>query len=135
MGVGSRLKKTVKKVGKSLKVDNWDNIQKNIWTVGLYGKGSAIADVASAVADVPSTVKDAVVKGYHDIEGHTAKAREEAKANRQIAENKTLAAANADVSRDAADIVLGETSDTGGESLSELRKKRTSALSTQLGIS
>ena len=128
MGIGSKLKKAVKKVGGAFKVDTLDHALINVATGGLYGA------VNSRVA-LAEEVKDATVKGWQDMTGHTAKAREEAQANRQIAENKALAAANADVSRDAADIVLGETSDTAGESLTDLRKKRTSALSTQVGIS
>ena len=129
MGIGSSFKKTVKKVGSALKVDNMSNIMKNVLTGGAYGTVSA-ADKA-----LDATTGTSVTDVYQDLSGHTARAEAEAKAYRQVAENKALAAANADVSRDAADIVLGETSATPGESLSELRKKRTSTLSTQLGIS
>lgn len=129
MGIGSSFKKAVKKVGSALKVNDMGTLTKNLLTGGVYGATSAADKALGAITGT------SITGTYQDLSGHTARAEDEARNARQLAEQRVLAAANADVSRDAADIVLGETSDTAGESLGELRKKRTSALSTQLGIS
>lgn len=144
MGIGSKIKKGFKSIGKATGFDNLKNTTLNLATGNVYGlvkgakhtleKNDPMRLTRAALTMGLSELKDPVVKGYHDLEGHTAKARADVKNAGVIDAQKTLAKANADVDRDAADIVLGETSDTAGESLTDLRKKKTTTTSTQLGI-
>lgn len=109
---------------------------------GIQSLGDMLNPVKLATAPTKAfgqTVDEAsritgATAAYQGISGHTAKAEEDTRMRLMTANAKALAEANSQVNLDTADVILGATDETAGESLDTLRKKRQVSGSSMVGI-
>ena len=73
-------------------------------------------------------------QAYQNVSGHTAKAEEDTRARLATANAKALAEANSAVNKDTADVILGATDSTAGDSLDTLRKRKQISGASMVGI-
>lgn len=123
------LKKKFKQVQKATGLDSLKGVALNLATAGVYGA----TNTAAQALDEASRVTGATA-AYQDVSGHTAKAAEDTRMRLAVANAKALAEANSEVNKDTADVVLGATDDTAGESLDVLRKRKQITGASMVGI-
>jgi len=125
MGIGSRIRKGIRTGAKSLGLSNGTDFFKHALTGGMSTVDKAIGQVTGGTN---------FTSVYQDIEGHTAKAKDDVRLAGVVAANKALSEGNADVDRTVADVVLGDSASSEGESLTNLRKRRGLSTASQVGI-
>ena len=121
------LKKKFKQVQKATGLESLGDVVNPLTYVGMGTR------VAGQTLDEVGRVTGATA-AYQDVSGHTAKAAEDTRMRLAVANAKALAEANSEVNKDTADVVLGATDDTAGESLDVLRKRKQITGASMVGI-
>lgn len=123
------LKKKFKQVQAATGFDTLANAAITVGTIGL-NKSDALL---SKVTGQPG-VGDVLTKQWQDLSGHTAAAQEADRMRLATANAKALAEANSAVNKDTADVILGATDSTAGDSLDTLRKRKQISGASMVGI-